>query len=174
MNDSPAQPEGFEESAAVVVSEKSRKLSRFRVPSHGGGILKRGGANKGAGRPRSVVRDACMGLFEERLPVLQEIADGGHTVVDVKGLAKALGPALRKLKINLPVEKRAKIAEALAPQLGRLVWPEIKPGERIKAMDVLAKYGVGTLKEHNVKQVQRMEIVLVDEGPTAQGPGGTS
>ena len=40
--------------------------------------------------------------------------------------------------------------------------------DKIRAMDLLGKYGVGVLKEVQGAQYDRMEIVLVDEGP--RGP----
>ena len=49
----------------------------MRTPSHGYGQLQVGGTpgNKGGGRPRSAVRDAALLAFDERIPVLEEIAD---------------------------------------------------------------------------------------------------
>ena len=37
--------------------------------------------------------------------------------------------------------------------------------DKIRAMDLLGKYGVGVLKEVQAAQYDRVEIVLVDEGP---------
>jgi hypothetical protein len=44
-----------------------------------------------------------------------------------------------------------------------------RDADKIRAMDLLGKYGVGTLKEHEVERFDRMELVLVDEGARPQG-----
>ena len=46
--------------------------------------------------------------------------------------------------------------------------PKSRAADRIRAMDLLGKYGLGALKEIQGDQYDRMEIVLVDEGP--RGP----
>lgn len=48
------------------------------VPQEHGGAIYRGGlpGNKGGGRPKSVVKAACLRSFDERIPVLESIADG--------------------------------------------------------------------------------------------------
>ncbi len=43
--------------------------------------------------------------------------------------------------------------------------PKSRAADRIRAMDLLGKYGLGALKEVQGAQYDRMEIVLVDEGP---------
>ena len=43
--------------------------------------------------------------------------------------------------------------------------PLPRDADKIRAMDLLGKYGVGVLKEVQGAQYDRMEIVLVDEGP---------
>ena len=46
--------------------------------------------------------------------------------------------------------------------------PTSRAADKIRAMDLLGKYGIGILKEVQGTQYDRMEIVLVDEGP--RGP----
>ena len=43
--------------------------------------------------------------------------------------------------------------------------PKSRAADRIRAMDLLGKYGLGALKEIQGEQHEVMEIVLVDEGP---------
>ena len=40
-----------------------------------------------------------------------------------------------------------------------------RDADKIRARDLLGKYGIGVLKEVQGAQYDRMEIVLVDEGP---------
>jgi hypothetical protein len=46
--------------------------------------------------------------------------------------------------------------------------PNTRDADKIRAMDLLGKYGVGALKEHQGERHDRMELVLVDEGPKPQ------
>ena len=43
--------------------------------------------------------------------------------------------------------------------------PTSRDADKIRAMDLLGKYGIGVLKEVQGAQHTVMEIVLVDEGP---------
>ena len=43
--------------------------------------------------------------------------------------------------------------------------PKSRAADKVRAMDLLGKYGIGVLKEVQGAQYDRMEIVLVDEGP---------
>ena len=43
--------------------------------------------------------------------------------------------------------------------------PTSRDADKVRAMDLLGKYGLGALKEIQGDQYERMEIVLVDEGP---------
>ncbi len=42
--------------------------------------------------------------------------------------------------------------------------PKSRAADRIRAMDLLGKYGLGALKEIQGEQHEVLEIVLVDEG----------
>ena len=76
--------------------------ARMEVPSHGKGMLRRGGTNEGGpGRPPSELRRKMRGSLEERLHIAEEIA-GKETASD---------------------------------------------SDRLKALDFLAKYGLGTRQE---------------------------
>ena len=82
------------------------------VPPHGNGKLRHGsrrGTNGGGtGRPPSAIRERLRGSFEERIEVLEEIADD----------------------------------------------PMQTPADRTRAIDLLAKYGLGTTKEITVEHVR--------------------
>ena len=80
------------------------------IPQPHGGALLSGGVpgNNGGGRPRSVLRQRLRGSFEDRIPVLEEIADD----------------------------------------------PNADCQDRIRALDVLAKYGIGTVRELSVDEVR--------------------
>lgn len=71
------------------------------VPQPHGGALRRGGPNKGAGRPASEIRAKMRGALWKRLKIAQEIADD----------------------------------------------PKANSSDRLKALDFLAKYGMGTQQE---------------------------
>lgn len=77
---------------------------------HGGGLYTGGvpGNHGGPGRPPSVLRERLRGSFEQRVPVLEGIAD----------------------------DQKA------------------DPQDRIRAMDVMGKYGIGTLKELSLDEVR--------------------
>lgn len=97
----------------------------MRVPAHGRGALRVGGTNKGGpGRPPSAIRELCRGAFAERIPILAKIADG---------------EAVAKMKID-GVETQTLISADV--------------GDRIKAIDQLAKYGLGAMKEVSVENVR--------------------
>ena len=81
------------------------------VPPHGNGRLRHGsrkGNTPGTGRPSSAIRERLRGSFEERIEVLEEIADD----------------------------------------------PRQTPADRTRAIDLLAKYGLGTLKEVSTEDVR--------------------
>ena len=74
------------------------------LPQRHGGALRSGGkpGNRGGtGRPPSVIRERCRGSFEDRIVVLEEIADDAKT----------------------------------------------SAGDRIRALDLLGKYGLGTQQQ---------------------------
>jgi len=86
------------------------KLPALVRQSHGGAILGGGlpGHAGGGGRPSSALRERLRGSFQERVSVLEEIADD----------------------------------------------PTADPQDRIRAIDVLAKYGLGLTRELSVDEVR--------------------
>lgn len=97
------------------------------VPQPHGGALQVGnpGNHGGTGRPPSVLRERLRGSFEERVKVLEAIADG---------------EVVQRLRLGTGEE-----SEALT---------SASPADRIKAIDVMGKYGIGTLREISVDQVR--------------------
>ena len=91
-------------------SELPAELPALVPQRHGGAVYSGGvpGHRGGPGRPSSVLRDRLRGSFEDRVSVLEAIADD----------------------------------------------KEADPQDRIRAVDVLAKYGLGTLHEISVEQVR--------------------
>lgn len=86
------------------------KLPALVPQRHGGALLDRGlpGHAGGGGRPSSALRERLRGSFQERVKVLEEIADD----------------------------------------------PKADPQDRIRAIDVLAKYGLGVTRELTVDEVR--------------------
>jgi hypothetical protein len=96
------------------VAKKSPAKTPMRVPRHGRGLLRVGGTNAGGtGRPPSVIRERCRGSFEQRIPTLEQIADG---------------EPIQKMRLPDGEEIDALISAS--------------PGDRIKAIDALGKYGM--------------------------------
>ena len=60
----------------VKTSVKTPETGQL-VPQAHGGALRRGGTNRGGpGRPPSAIREQLRGSFEQRIRVLEDIADG--------------------------------------------------------------------------------------------------
>jgi hypothetical protein len=87
------------------------------VPQPHGGALATGGipGNAGGGRPPSIVRERCRRGFDRRIPVLEAIADG---------------EPVQKMRLPDGEELEAVVSAS--------------PADRIRAMDVLGRYGLAT------------------------------
>ena len=109
-------------------TEIAAELPALVQQAHGGAVYSGGvpGHRGGPGRPPSALRERLRGSFEDRVTVLEEIADD----------------------------------EAADPR------------DRIRAVDTLAKYGIGTLREVSVERVRDrlrdMLQVLREELPPEQ------
>ena len=122
------------------------------VPSHGGGLIRHGslpGNTPGTGRPPSVLREKLRGSFEDRLHVAEEIADG-------------------RFVPNMPPAAAAMAAALGGEDAGtNPVMAEYAASDRLKALDLLGKYGLGTTQGVSVDYVtDRLENtyrVLVEE-----------
>ena len=91
-------------------SEIPAELPALVQQAHGGAVYSGGvpGHRGGPGRPPSALRERLRGSFEDRVSVLEAIADD----------------------------------------------EEADPQDRIRAVDVLGKYGLGTLREISVERVR--------------------
>jgi hypothetical protein len=114
------------------------------IPQPHGGALRNGGTNAGGpGRPADLVRQRLVGAFEERIDVLERIADGRPVEeVDVPLYLVLEHATCPKCKGALQAKDAASLMMVSIRGLR-----SAKPGDRTKAMDVLAKYGLGTKDE---------------------------
>ena len=133
----------------VKKAGKTPVLTPEMRPQPHGGALRVGGTNRGGpGRPPNEIRQALREAFANRLPVLTGFADGAVTI-PLRSTCPKCG--------HEPDE-----AESV---------PVIPDGDqRLKAMDLLAKYGLGTTKEISVDDVrgrlERTYEAMIEEMPT--------
>lgn len=131
-----------------------------QVPQAHGGALNTGGTPGnagGSGRPSSELRERLRGTFAERVAVIEEIADG-----------KPTQHAKFPLVALLPYVACPNCGElGLVPKDAKDVLQEIditvsaSPKDRLSALDLAGKYGLGTLKEVSVENVrERMRKTL--------------
>lgn len=125
---SPLLTEDSAVAARKAVQKRGTKGGVALIPQkHGGALLAGGqkGQTPGTGRPPSAIRHALRQSFDQRLKILETIADG---------------MAVQTLKSPSGKETAMKISADVA--------------DRIKAIDMLAKYGLGTTKEVSVEAVR--------------------
>ena len=114
------------------------------VPQPHGGAIRNGGTNKGGpGRPASALREALRGSFEERMAVLESIVDGEP----VQEISVPLAMILKHA--HCPNCGEALKADEAASLFVVNVKGKVsaRPGDRIKSLDLMAKYGLGTTQE---------------------------
>jgi hypothetical protein len=103
-----------------------------KVPQHGVGRLLDGGqfGNQGGGRPPSALRETLRRSFEDRVEILEKIADGKETrtVFVDRGRPVEIGPS---------------------------------HGDRIRALDTMAKYGLGATRELAVEAIRDRLVATV-------------
>jgi hypothetical protein len=111
--------------------------------------LNTGGKPGRSGRPPSLVRDALREAFEQRIPVLASIADGEPAVRTRVALADILPHVVcptcgDQLEPREPTDAVREIA----------VVTGANPKDRVQAVDVMGKYGLGTMKEVSTETVR--------------------
>lgn len=120
-----------------------------KVPQAHGGALNAGGTpgNKGGpGRPPDAIRERLRGSFDERVGVIEDIADGTPvTNADVPFIN--ILPHVVCPKCETQMEAKDPAALFMLSIRGRV---SATPSERIKALDIAAKYGLGTKEEITV------------------------
>lgn len=113
-----------------MATPKGKAISPAKSPvrmvkqPHGGALRQGGNTTPGTGRPPSIIRERLRGSFADRVKILETIADG---------------KVIQRMTID-GKETRAEVSADV--------------GDRIKAIDMLAKYGLGTLKEVSVENVR--------------------
>ena len=95
------------------------------IPQPHGGALRNGGTNKGGpGAPPKAIRELLRARYAERVGILEQIADG---------------QAIQKVKID-------------GIETDTLISADV--GDRLKALDQMARYGIGTTKEVSIEDVK--------------------
>jgi hypothetical protein len=110
-------------------TEKKKPAVGELVPQPHGGALRYGGTNAGGtGRPSSAIRERLRGSFDERIQVLEEIADG-----------KAFIPLVYRCPECGFEPESVDPAEVVksAPQIA----------DRLRSIDIMGKYSLDDRKE---------------------------
>ncbi len=133
-----AQDNTARELAPLETDPKSSAKASVLVPqAHGGAIRVGNPGNSGgkpgrSGRPTSLIRRKCALAFANRVKALAEIADG---------------KTVQRQRLD-GVETQTEISAEVS--------------DRLKAIDLLGKYGLGTVKEVSSEQVkERVQATLL-------------
>jgi len=131
-----------------------------KVPQTHGGALNRGGVpgNRGGSGPMpSQLRERLRGSFADRVPVIEAIADGKP----VQKVKLALAHILPHVKCPACGAKGLQAATRGKNVLQIEVTMSATPGDRLRALDLAGKYGVGTVHEVSIENVrERMRSTL--------------
>ena len=95
------------------------------------------------GRPPSILRERLAGTLADRIPVIESIADG-TPVKNVEVLVNDLLPYAACPNCGEPMEASDAAKSALITIQAK---ESASPGDRIRALDLAAKYGLGTKDE---------------------------
>lgn len=172
---SPAKPAKKSTKARVANVDKSsaHPSGRLMVPQpHGGALVPGagGGPQPGSGRPPSELRRRLVGSLTERVTIAEAMADG-------KAMKEAHIPLHVVLKhATCPVcagalEKLAEVTDADLAVVKLRGHESVTPGDRLRALDLMAKYGLGTKDEVTVvspdvrARVERT-VQLIGQQPT--------
>lgn len=116
-----------------------------------------GGVQPGAGRPPSQLRDGLRQSYGDRVLFLNDVIDGKVIVHTQVSLAAVL-PHIRCAKCEGPVVP-VDIADLFLLTFPAKASASVR--DRIAAVEHLAKYGLGVLKEVSVENVrERVEATL--------------
>jgi hypothetical protein len=142
----------------VPVSASTAVATR---PGRNGGTLLTGGkhGNKGGlGQPTSALRQHMVGSLESRIHIAEDIADG-RPVQKARFKPLDLIPYVVCANCGESQVKPKNLEDALFAEVE--VEVSAAPKDRIAALDFLAKYGMGTIKEISVDNVRaRLERTL--------------
>lgn len=148
-----------DEAATVEPETTGQTPVGHLVPQPHGGALRHGGTNRGGpGAPPSAIRAGLRGSYEQRRAFLERVVDGEvMNRIEVPAaivLRHARCPAcgIQGMQLKDP-DKDALLTFTVD------VSASVK--DRIGALEQMAKYGMGTLKEVSVENVrERMEATL--------------
>lgn len=148
------------------------------MPTKHGGFLIAGGGNgppKGeGGRPPSYLRDRLRGTLAERIPLIEQIADGRP----IKEAEIPLVNVLRYAecpKCGGDLKKLTEVSDADTVLITLRGRESATPNDRIKALDLAAKYGLGTKDEvtlisPDVRARVEATVALIATRPTWNSP----
>lgn len=138
-------------STAKTTAKTTGRRTGELVPQQHGGALRNGGPNRGGpGRPASALRDRLRGSFDERVAIIEEIADG-HPTVRTQIRLDAVLPYVVCAACGGDVIARDRKA---LDQIEIDAVTSASPRDRLTALDLAAKYGLGSLKEISVDSVR--------------------
>jgi hypothetical protein len=137
------------------------KPKRAPVPQpHGGALVPGagGGAQPGSGRPPSVLRDELRGSYAERTSFLTRVIDG-EVMQKVEVALIDVLPHVVCPNCGEHGQQPKEMSALLTVNFTAKVSASVK--DRIAAMEHMAKYGLGQLKEVSVENVrERMDRTL--------------
>ena len=131
------------------------------VPQPHGGAIRNGSApgnTPGPGRPKGVVRDQLAGVLEDRVPVVAAIADGEAVRKTRVPLSSLLRHA-RCPECDGKFEAKEGVAVPMVEIEGLI---SATPGERIKALDMAARFGLGPMKNHDESLVRDLGLAVAE------------
>lgn len=131
---------------SVEKTPKQTPIGVAMMPAGNGGMLKVGnpGNAGGTGRPPSEIRRQLRGAFADRVSILENIAEGHPTQTIEVPIASLLAYA------ECPKCKGELLTWLTASQQSQIqvkVKASATPRDQMTAMDLLAKYGLGTTQE---------------------------
>lgn len=123
------------------------------MPGANGGTLMRGYVGQRNGRPSSIVREQLRGLLTDRIPIIAAIADG-------EAVRKSRVPLASLLRFARCPTCDGGFEATCAPEDIPFVEIEGKvsasPSDRIKALEMAGRYGLGPQKGHDEALVSRL------------------
>lgn len=127
---------------ARKTAKKTTGKSTALIPQPHGGALRPGGTNVGGpGRPPSAIRAVLREAYNDRIPFLQALADG------------------KPITLRVATTSKNSKGERTVTSKRRVFTPGV--GERLAAMEQLARYGIGTTKEVSIEEVKaKVEAML--------------
>jgi hypothetical protein len=147
----PAKKPAAKNKTRTKTAKPTPKSGSALIPQpNGRGALLSGGklGNKGGiGRPPSELRARLVGTFAQRVGVIESIADGAPVKVVEVPLLTLLQYATCP-RCGDALTPTVSVADAVMTQIR--VTESASPGDRLKALDLAGKYGLGVKEEITV------------------------